>query len=37
VEDVMRIREAGASGVVIGSALYKDKIDFKELLKVSRD
>lgn len=33
-EDVMRIREAGASGVVIGSALYKGKIDFKELLKI---
>lgn len=37
VEDVMRIREAGASGVVIGSALYTGKIDFKELLKISRD
>lgn len=35
--DVMRIREAGASGVIIGSALYKGKIDFKELMKVSRD
>ncbi|RJS85902.1 1-(5-phosphoribosyl)-5-[(5-phosphoribosylamino)methylideneamino] imidazole-4-carboxamide isomerase [Methanophagales archaeon] len=28
VEDVMRIREAGACGVVIGSALYKGKIDW---------
>jgi phosphoribosylformimino-5-aminoimidazole carboxamide ribotide isomerase len=28
VEDVMRIKEAGASGVVIGSALYKGKIDW---------
>ena len=37
VEDVMRIKEAGASGVVIGSALYKGKIDFKEVLKVFRD
>lgn len=27
IEDVMRIKEAGASGVVIGSALYKGKID----------
>ena len=37
VEDVMRIREAGASGVVIGSALYKGKIDFKEVLRISQD
>ena len=37
VEDVMRIKEAGASGVVIGSALYKGKIGFKELLKISQD
>jgi phosphoribosylformimino-5-aminoimidazole carboxamide ribotide isomerase len=28
VEDVMRIKEAGACGVVIGSALYKGKIDW---------
>ena len=27
IEDVKRIKEAGASGVVIGSALYKGKID----------
>ena len=27
MEDVKRIKEAGASGVVIGSALYKGKID----------
>jgi phosphoribosylformimino-5-aminoimidazole carboxamide ribotide isomerase len=33
VEDVMRIKDAGASGVVIGSALYKGKIEFKELMK----
>jgi len=37
VEDVLRIKEAGASGVVIGSALYKGKIDFNEVLKISRD
>jgi len=37
VEDVMRIREAGASGVVIGSALYKGKIDFKEVLRIFQD
>ena len=37
VEDVLRIKEAGASGVVIGSALYKGKIDLKEVLKVFQD
>ena len=31
-EDVMRIKEAGASGVVIGSALYKGRIDFDGLI-----
>ena len=31
-EDVMRIKEAGARGVVIGSALYKGKIDFEDLM-----
>ena len=36
VEDVMRVREAGACGVVIGSALYKGKIDFKEVMESSR-
>jgi len=32
VEDVQRIKAAGASGVVIGSALYTGKIDFKYLM-----
>lgn len=32
VEDVMRAKEAGASGVVIGSALYKGKIDFNSVV-----
>ena len=32
VEDVQRIKAAGASGVVIGSALYTGKIDFKDLM-----
>ena len=31
VADVMRAKEAGASGVVIGSALYKGKIDFNDV------
>ena len=33
VEDIGKIKDAGASGVVMGSALYKGKIDFKELLR----
>ncbi len=37
VEDVMQVKEAGASGVVIGSALYKGKIDFTELMARFRD
>ncbi|MHC1610318.1 MAG: 1-(5-phosphoribosyl)-5-[(5-phosphoribosylamino)methylideneamino]imidazole-4-carboxamide isomerase [Candidatus Methanospirareceae archaeon] len=37
VEDVMRIRDAGASGVVIGSALYKGKIKFNDLIKRFQD
>jgi phosphoribosylformimino-5-aminoimidazole carboxamide ribotide isomerase len=37
VEDVKEIKEAGARGVVIGSALYKGKIDFKELVKMFQD
>lgn len=34
VEDIIKIKEAGASGVVIGSALYKGKISLKEALEV---
>ncbi len=33
VEDIGKIKDAGASGVVMGSALYKGKIDFNELLR----
>lgn len=32
VEDVMLIKEAGASGVVIGSALYKGRIALRDLI-----
>jgi phosphoribosylformimino-5-aminoimidazole carboxamide ribotide isomerase len=32
VDDVKKLRTTGAAGVVIGSALYKEKIDFKEAL-----
>jgi phosphoribosylformimino-5-aminoimidazole carboxamide ribotide isomerase len=37
VEDVKRIREAGARGVVIGSALYTGKLNFEALMEVLRD
>ena len=33
IEDIKGIKESGASGVVIGSALYMGKIDFKDLLR----
>lgn len=33
VEDIGKIKDAGASGVVMGSALYKGKLDFNELLR----
>jgi phosphoribosylformimino-5-aminoimidazole carboxamide ribotide isomerase len=32
--DVKAVREAGASGVVIGTALYKKQIDFKDALEL---
>ncbi|MDI3502696.1 MAG: phosphoribosylformimino-5-aminoimidazole carboxamide ribotide isomerase [Archaeoglobi archaeon] len=34
IEDIIRVKEAGASGVVIGSALYKGKISLKEAIEV---
>ncbi len=34
VEDVIKIAETGACGVVIGSALYTGKIDFRELVNL---
>jgi phosphoribosylformimino-5-aminoimidazole carboxamide ribotide isomerase len=37
VEDVQRIKAAGARGVVIGSALYTGKIDFKDLMESYND
>ncbi len=33
VDDIGKIKDAGASGVVMGSALYKGKLDFNELLR----
>ncbi len=34
VEDIKAIKDLGARGVVVGSALYKGKIDFREAVKL---
>jgi phosphoribosylformimino-5-aminoimidazole carboxamide ribotide isomerase len=34
VEDIKSMKDTGAAGVVIGTALYKKKIDFKEALEL---
>jgi phosphoribosylformimino-5-aminoimidazole carboxamide ribotide isomerase len=34
LEDIKKVKELGAFGVVIGSALYTGRIDFKEALKL---
>ncbi len=34
IEDIRKVKTLGAKGVVIGSALYTGKIDFKEALKL---
>jgi phosphoribosylformimino-5-aminoimidazole carboxamide ribotide isomerase len=33
IEDIKKLSETDAAGVVVGSALYKGKIDFEEALK----
>ena len=33
IEDIKKLNETGVEGIVIGSALYKNKIDLKEALK----
>ncbi|MDO5850139.1 MAG: 1-(5-phosphoribosyl)-5-[(5-phosphoribosylamino)methylideneamino]imidazole-4-carboxamide isomerase [Methanobacteriaceae archaeon] len=33
IEDIKKLNESGVEGIVIGSALYKNKIDLKEALK----
>jgi len=34
IEDVLRVKESGAAGVVIGSALYTGKLRLEDLLKL---
>ena len=36
IEDIKKLNESGVEGVVIGSALYKNKIDLKEALKYQK-
>ena len=36
IDDIKKLNETGVEGVVIGSALYKDKIDLKEALKYQK-
>jgi phosphoribosylformimino-5-aminoimidazole carboxamide ribotide isomerase len=36
VDDIKRIRSLGARGVVIGSALYTGKLDYREALKAAK-
>lgn len=36
VQDVLGLRDAGASGAVVGTAIYTGKLDFKEVLSALR-
>lgn len=36
IEDIKKVSETGAAGVVVGSALYKGKISFEEALKYQK-
>jgi len=36
INDIKQLNETGVEGVVIGSALYKNKIDLKEALKYQK-
>ena len=36
IDDVKKLNESGVEGIVIGSALYKNKIDLKEALKYQK-
>ena len=36
IDDIKKLNETGVEGVVIGSALYKDKIDLKEAFKYQK-
>jgi len=36
IDDIKKLNKTGARGVVVGSALYKGKIDFQEALEISK-
>mgnify|MGYP000636906420 CR=1 FL=1 len=36
-EDVLKVKKAGAAGVVIGSAIYTGKINYEELISLEED
>ena len=36
IEDIKKLNESDVDGIVIGSALYKDKIDLTEALKYQK-
>lgn len=36
IEDIKKLKESDVEGIVIGSALYKDKIDLSEALKYQK-
>ncbi|MEE1156038.1 MAG: 1-(5-phosphoribosyl)-5-[(5-phosphoribosylamino)methylideneamino]imidazole-4-carboxamide isomerase [Methanobrevibacter sp.] len=36
IDDIKKLNESGVEGIVIGSALYKNKIDLKEALKYQK-
>ena len=37
ISDVVKVKEIGAAGVIIGRTLYEGKMDLKEAIKVSKD
>jgi phosphoribosylformimino-5-aminoimidazole carboxamide ribotide isomerase len=37
ISDVVKFKEFGAAGVIIGRALYEEKMDLAEAVKASKD
>jgi len=37
LEDVIRVREAGLSGIIIGRALYEGQVDLAEALQAGKE
>jgi phosphoribosylformimino-5-aminoimidazole carboxamide ribotide isomerase len=34
IQDILSLRDAGAAGAVVGTAIYTGKLNFREALKV---